>query len=346
MASDLESREVPEALDPSNQHIPISQESDLPVLPPLPPRWAGTFAKAEPTGDWPESRTAFKDGWLRQHQAALWSYWPRLKHRIHLKLHGKERGNTCIVTMQFNKIIKFGKHIHLSEAWALQLVATKTIVPVPKVFSAYKKDGIAYIVMDKVKGDPMNEVWQDMPEEEQQRVIAELKVFFDQLRQIPHPRPGTICTAAADDHPLFPYRTPNRDEGAGPFQSEEDFNFFLRSGPSTSWKYGKEENLHNLERCIELQDGTRHQICFTHGDAGARNVMVKKSWSGEYRVTALIDFEMSGFLPEYWEYIAATVPFPNWGPPWWNHEVDKFLTHPTELTMERHRLNYFGAYGS
>jgi aminoglycoside phosphotransferase (APT) family kinase protein len=51
----------------------------------------------------------------------------------------------------------------------------------------------------------------------------------------------------------------------------------------------------------------------THGDLHPRNIMVK--WEGakdegdghgggnRIRVTALIDWELSGWYPEYWEFV-------------------------------------------
>lgn len=93
-----------------------------------------------------------------------------------------------------------------------------------------------------------------------------------------------------------------------------------------------------------MQDKTSHEMCFTHGDVAPRNIMVKKS-SGVYHVAALIDFEMSGFLPEYWEYISAKVG--SWpGPRYWDDVVDRFLLpYPDELKTKQDRIAYFGGYG-
>lgn len=173
----------------------------------------------------------------------------------------------------------------------------------------------------------------------------------EQPRKIPHPRPGTICTAAADDHPIFPFRAPNtyRQPGAGPFQNEDDFNLLLRSGPPYNDQFGLIKEMNYLERYIRKQGETcGHQIYFTHGDVALRNIMVRNSRSGYY-VAALIDFEMSGFMPEYWEYVSASTPWWDYNPPgwrtYWNAAVDKFLIpYEKELKMEQDRMEYFGAY--
>lgn len=62
------------------------------------------------------------------------------------------------------------------------------------------------------------------------------------------------------------------------------------------------------------------------------------------RVAALIDFELSGFYPEYWEYTTAMNV--NRFDGFWKAEIPKFLKEfPDELEMERLRRKHFGAYG-
>ncbi len=56
-----------------------------------------------------------------------------------------------------------------------------------------------------------------------------------------------------------------------------------------------------------------HRMVMTHGDLHPRNIMVKLDadetsgggGSGDVRVTALIDWELSGWYPEYWEFVKA-----------------------------------------
>lgn len=310
--------------------------------------WTGKVPKAEATGHWPKGQSSYNPGWLKFRVLFFSSY-----YRIMDAFSGSDSTRTRIFygpgdqqnKVRKFKVLKFGKHVRLSEAFALQLVAANTSVPVPKVFCAFTRKGITYIFMEYIVGVPLNEVWDEMSKEDQERIVGELKGYFEQLRQIPRPRPGTICTAAGDDHPVCPYRTPNIEKGAGPWQNEEDFNVFLRSGPpDDSAESGKDAQM--LKDYIEKQDNG-HEICFTHGDAAPRNIMVARSRSsGECHVAALIDFEMAGFLPEYWEYTAARVPSDGKGPTYWNAEVDKFLKpYPKELEMEDKRLSYFGRYG-
>ena len=86
----------------------------------------------------------------------------------------------------------------------------------------------------------------------------------------------------------------------------------------------------DLERLIEMHREAvarhRNKTVFTHGDINGSNILVKNG-----KVVALIDFEMSGFYPQYWEYTTAMHSNYVDG---WTEQIPKFLTpYPTELDM-------------
>ncbi|KAI1667871.1 Phosphotransferase enzyme family protein [Pyrenophora tritici-repentis] len=49
-----------------------------------------------------------------------------------------------------------------------------------------------------------------------------------------------------------------------------------------------------------MVDTHKHGIVFTHGDLKPNNIIVKDG-----RMTAIIDWEMLGWYPEYWEFVKA-----------------------------------------
>jgi len=44
----------------------------------------------------------------------------------------------------------------------------------------------------------------------------------------------------------------------------------------------------------------KHGIVFTHGDFGPANIIIKDG-----RVAAILDWEMAGWYPDYWEFVKA-----------------------------------------
>lgn len=91
-------------------------------------------------------------------------------------------------------------------------------------------------------------------------------------------------------------------------KSEVEFNEFLctQTGRSnTPWI----RMIHSFMR-------DDHAIVLTHGDLHPRNIMVV--WEGamsigdtssalesDIRITSILDWEMSGWYPEYWEFVKA-----------------------------------------
>ncbi|KAF6822552.1 hypothetical protein CMUS01_11042 [Colletotrichum musicola] len=55
-----------------------------------------------------------------------------------------------------------------------------------------------------------------------------------------------------------------------------------------------------------LMPASPAKCVFTHGDIRPANVMVSRSEDGTLLVRGVIDWESSGFYPEYWDCVKAT----------------------------------------
>ncbi|KAE8441990.1 hypothetical protein EG329_004116 [Mollisiaceae sp. DMI_Dod_QoI] len=258
----------------------------------------------------------------------------------------REEAFCSILPLWGGKIcIKYGPAVQLLEAAALRLVAQTTSIPVPKVYCAFRHRNRTYIVMELIDREEIGENWAKRSNVEKQALLDQLKGIFEELRNIPHPRPGIL--AAADIQALYDPRAAKGELGFGPFGKESDFNNFLRGGMQA------DDDMLNKERCpwvtdeeraemsklISLHESSHHRVCFTHGDVSSSNILVKGA-----KVVGLIDFELSGFYPEYWEYTTAMNV--NKFDGFWKDEIPKFLKeYPRELEMETLRRRHFGACG-
>lgn len=82
----------------------------------------------------------------------------------------------------------------------------------------------------------------------------------------------------------------------------------------------------------------RHeQIIFTHGDLVPRNIMVRNGG-----IVSILDWEMAGFYPEYWEYVKGHF-FTDYEHPWMKERtLDQVLTpYPVELGLLLHTRKVF-----
>jgi thiamine kinase-like enzyme len=82
-----------------------------------------------------------------------------------------------------------------------------------------------------------------------------------------------------------------------------------------------------------------HEIILTHGDISPRNIIVQGS-----KVVAILDWEMAGFYPEYWEYAKALYR-PAWESDWIKDKAVNTILEPylTELAVSLH-INSIGGW--
>lgn len=74
----------------------------------------------------------------------------------------------------------------------------------------------------------------------------------------------------------------------------------------------------------------RHSICFTHADLRPQNIMVRGG-----SITGILDWELSGWYPEYWEFAKALYVWR-----WQNDWVD-YLTRALEPYYNEYAVHSF-----
>lgn len=80
----------------------------------------------------------------------------------------------------------------------------------------------------------------------------------------------------------------------GPFNNEEDFNATIADA------YTSKSKGHVDSYIRGTLNSHNHSIAFTHGDLRRANIIVKDG-----RLAAIIDWELAGWYPTYWEFARA-----------------------------------------
>ncbi|KAI9672999.1 MAG: hypothetical protein M1817_003163 [Caeruleum heppii] len=235
-----------------------------------------------------------------------------------------------VVMLPGGLVVKYGSRTYPSEAHAMSFVAEHTDIPVPRVIVTFTTNkGVRYILMSRCKGRSLGSVFHTLSPDERRAAFDQLRGYIDQLRSVPSPQPGRI--AATDFSALTDYRI--QREPCGPFDRLSDFHKALREGIE-----GHSETGHfGLDQLIVRQEARDYAIKLTHGDLSLRNMTYYKG-----RITGIVDWEMAGWLPEYFEYTNACDA-------WWDGpksaSPDDFLTpYPRECEMEVLRRSLFGLW--
>jgi hypothetical protein len=114
----------------------------------------------------------------------------------------------------------------------------------------------------------------------------------------------------------------------GPYEDESKFN----RGIVTALKRSKQGPWVELICDMVVDSLQNHQIVFTHGDFAPRNILVQGT-----KVVAVLDWELSGYYPEYWESVKAL-----WRPPWESSWIKEGVIYrvlqkyPSELAIVWH----------
>ncbi|RBR14591.1 hypothetical protein FVER53590_06747 [Fusarium verticillioides] len=184
--------------------------------------------------------------------------------------------------------------IDRSQADMMHYAATHGVLA-PKVRGVYnivtKRPIARVMVSDRVPGVPLVNVWQKMSEAEQASIKEQLRAQIKQMRSLLQPYIGRIAK-----QPIRNIYNTTFVRHCGPFEDEESFDEWclsrLSGGTIQRWKWKKV-----LERQRRKSTG---RFVLTHGDLSPRNIMVDGS-----TITGIVDWELSGFYPEYVEYAFA-----------------------------------------
>lgn len=205
--------------------------------------------------------------------------------------------------------VKYGADISLLEADTMRYVSANSETPVPKVFGTITDPDhpdVNYIIMEFIDGQRLDTIWPDLSISEQEDVKSQLKAAVNSMRLMPYPGfIGSVGRQKCIDGVFYTGKAYD-PEMNGPFATEADMNEgILRRvaeirPPSTI----------RLFRTI-LSNMPTHQIVFTHADLQARNIIVNRMRThpdGPSKIKlTIIDWEMSGWYPEYWEFCNAII---------------------------------------
>jgi hypothetical protein len=157
----------------------------------------------------------------------------------------------------------------------MRFVAENTSIPVPEVYCSLVHKDRAYIVMQRIRRDPLPVVWQHLSDDSKQRVCEQLRSMVQDLRSIKRP-PGMGISSCVGGS-LHDSRIPRSSPRFGPFETIQDFHFWLRQ----EFEYEEgiqcledDQDCHDLKTMISMQDGPWPPPVFTHAALNPSNIIL------------------------------------------------------------------------
>lgn len=129
--------------------------------------------------------TGYTGNWFTRHVVVaaislLWRFRPRRRSVLFLT------SKICV---------KHHYLMQLCEAEAMRFIARNTSIPVPKVYCAFKRKGVTYIVMERIKGQDIRTDWSQRSSESREALLLELRRMVDEMRSLPPPHEGFVGAA-------------------------------------------------------------------------------------------------------------------------------------------------------
>lgn len=212
------------------------------------------------------------------------------------RLYGKPNPFEPVQRLPFGLYLKFlgDPDGFRNEFNALKIVRRYTSLPVPQPLDLvtlpsdsndpfYSHD--AYLLTSRVPGMPLSYCHDMLSDKEGAEFVAQMQGYLGELRSIPKvvSPEYAICNTlgGACRDPRICDANP-----VGPFVDETAFSQVLRNSDEPSRR--------------------GHKIVFTHADLNLRNILVdqvtRPDGTRAWTVTGIVDWENSGYFPEYWDY--------------------------------------------
>ncbi|PNY23793.1 Uncharacterized protein TCAP_06265 [Tolypocladium capitatum] len=207
----------------------------------------------------------------------------------------------CAVSLvQPGVVLKQGSKVRPNEERAMRLVQKHAPdVPTPNIHGLhYKyKDGVPYygeLSMDFIPGRTLKSTWAELDEASKDRVCQDIWDLVARIRTIP--RPDDLCPGLYRTADGSPSRDPLLCCGSDvpPCDLDDDT---LRDRIHYLYVASNGLSYRDSGQLPELLPRSNTSV-FTHGDIGPRNIIVDENC----HITALLDWESSGWFPDYWEF--------------------------------------------
>ena len=181
----------------------------------------------------------------------------------------------------------------------MEFVRRYTRIPVPHIkMMFYNKRSLGFlIVMTEIQGTALFKAFRLMSVDSEREIFAQLKAYSAELSNAASGFPTSSHIGSLVGGPLSNVMFDPPPERV----LDSTVEFFKY------WKMRLEEGYARpeyFEKVDELIGNAVHApIVFSHGDLNSTNILVRSVGEGRYEIAGIIDWECSGFYPDFWERV-------------------------------------------
>jgi hypothetical protein len=277
-------------------YVLIGASSHFPDVPtPERPQLACLSFNVEPTIVWPldpavKALMGLSDTVSPSEGAS--TFWHCINNgQVLFSLHSRS-----VVRLSEHVVVKIGPHCGTEESAALAELAHSKAFPAPRPFGQVVVGGTSYMFSSFISGDTLANSWPGLTLSQKESVCSQLEVWMSELRCWPRD-PFMPLGTISSPHVCKDYQTSVSVSPPDVLSvlHFHDWHVSLAS-PTISPGY---------RRWLRGRFKDDYAVVLTHGDFHPRNIMVVKQSDGNIKVSGIIDWEMCGWYPEYYEMYKA-----------------------------------------
>lgn len=230
--------------------------------------------------------------------------------------------------LPFNLILKSTRDTN--EPLALQFAGGLRGVNTQKLIDFASSSKRTFLLMTWIDGETSAEVWDELTQEDKNRIATELRLQVENMRRQTIHRSELICNLKGSS--IHDPRIPWLREDPKVFRSTLEFYYQVWLGvdvPSVA------QTLRPLIRPAMERDVP---IVFCHGDIIPKNIVLPgglRKWRSNTTAIYLIDWEYAGWMPLPWEALKATwMVCERDGDDWYEMMIDVFPESSAELEAD------------
>ncbi|OAT14466.1 hypothetical protein BDBG_09484 [Blastomyces gilchristii SLH14081] len=206
-------------------------------------------------------------------------------HGIYSTLNGAlKSGKGALVQLDEHLIVRLGSNISLTDTNITAPIRKHAAdIPVPQPLDMLCLGGKVYAFMNPIEGRYLDKLWPDLSSTDRFSIQDQLDARFENLRSLP---------------------LPSKYLGGGNPPQCIDCRMWKRKSCFSLGiaDLARNHMLSSSDPCF-LRINV---LILTHGDLHPRNILaINDEERGGIRITGLIDWEVGGAYPEYWEFVKS-----------------------------------------
>ncbi|KXG53444.1 Aminoglycoside phosphotransferase [Penicillium griseofulvum] len=176
-------------------------------------------------------------------------------------------------------------------------IKENTTIPIHNTVQEWTEGKKYFQIVERVPGVPLEEIWSSIPQPDREKLAHQTSEYLGQLRSLHSAKMESLHGQPVYSAFLFPGQGYGGKHG--PISTAEEL-----------WEEMAESLSDKVPEVVKtrLRDTmpSPYPWTFTHGDLTSCNIIVDPTSFG---LSALIDWERSGYFPVWWEFTGAGIGF-------------------------------------